>query len=525
MEPITIAAVSCLIVHGNPTHNLAQIEKWTRLAAAEGADLILFNETSATGYWMSTQVRQLAEPLDGPIVQRLAALARELGVVIVAGMAEKADAKVHNTQVLVGPQGLIGTHRKSAFPSGEEKWFDIGNDRNVFEIRGWKMGVAICFESVHPETCRALANNGAQIILAPYMNGVTAEEIATGKRPYFNRRARENGVWYVANDQCGHNESLPDKPLRAGAACFVNPRGEIVATTSADEPGEHMLLYRIEPSTLPGAGVMNMRMMTFNIRYDNPGDAALGRGWADRREAVIAAIRNEVPDLFGLQEVQHHQLQDLAAAFPDYEWIGVGRDDGQQRGEFVPIFYLRERFACTEQGTFWLSETPEVPGSRSWDAAITRIATWGRFRETAHQDTFVLVNTHLDHAGPVSRLEAARLLRQRVARLAGSAPVLLVGDFNTTPDSAPYAALIAPVTDGEVGFRDARTGAARGHFGPDGTCPGFDLKKTEGSRVDYVFVDGAVDVEEHRVIDAPPGVPRPSDHRPVCVTLQLSRVR
>jgi nitrilase/N-carbamoylputrescine amidase len=221
------------------------VEKWTRLAAADGADLVLFNETNITGYWQNPAIRALAEPLDGPIVQRLTGLANELDVIICAGMAEKAGDKVHNTQVLVGPEGLIGYHRKSSLPSGEEQYFDVGNDYNVFDIGSCKLGIAICYESIHPETCAALAANGAEVILAPYSNGVTAQEIADGKRPYFEERARDNHVWYIVSDQCGSSNGSTDIPPRAGAAAFVNPEGEMVAVTSLEETGEHMIVYTL----------------------------------------------------------------------------------------------------------------------------------------------------------------------------------------------------------------------------------------------------------------------------------------
>lgn len=242
---LKIAGVSCIIKPGKVDHNLAQIEKWTKRAAAEGADLVLFNETSVTGYWMSSEVRALAEPRNGRIVQELTRFAKENDIVICAGMVEKAANKAHNTQVVVGPQGLLGFHRKSSFPSGEEKWHDIGRDANVFTVHGVRMGIAICFESVAPDTCRKLVRKGAKIILAPYMNGVTAEEIFGGKRPYFQERARENGVWYIACDQCGQYDEKEGKLTRAGAVCFVNPQGDIVAVTSLDETGEHMIIHEV----------------------------------------------------------------------------------------------------------------------------------------------------------------------------------------------------------------------------------------------------------------------------------------
>lgn len=243
METITIAAVSAIIMYASPEHNLERIAHWTEEASRAGADLVLFNESSVPGYWYNVGFRDYAEPIDGPSMQRLHELARQHDIIICAGIMERDGDKEHNTQVLVGPEGLIGKHRKSALPSGEEKWFDIGNDWNVFDINGIQIGIAICYESVHPETCQKLTANGAEVILAPYMNGVSAREIADGKRQYFFDRARENGVWYVVSDQGAHN---PGEDLRTGAVAFVNPFGEMVATTSLEQEGEHMIVRELD---------------------------------------------------------------------------------------------------------------------------------------------------------------------------------------------------------------------------------------------------------------------------------------
>lgn len=240
---IVIAAVSCLFRHGTPEANLKQIAKWSKIASDRGAQIVLFNETSATGYWMDTRIRKLAEPLDGPTVRELTRIATENKIIVAAGLMEATDGKQYNTHVLVGPDGLIGYHRKSSLPSGEEKYFDVGSDYNVFEVLGCRVGIAICYESVHPETCHKLAENGAQLILAPYHNAVTATEIHAGKRPYFNTRASENKVWYIACDQCSSDK---DGSVAPGAVCFVNPQGETVAVTGQEETEEHMIVHKIE---------------------------------------------------------------------------------------------------------------------------------------------------------------------------------------------------------------------------------------------------------------------------------------
>lgn len=252
---ITVAAVSCLLRPADPGWNLAQIKKWAHIAARRNADLVLFNETSATGYWMDSRIRRLAEPLDGPIVRELIRTARETGVVIAAGIAEALDGACHNTHVLVGPEGLLGYHRKSEFPDGEAEFFDAGDDCNVIEVRGCRFGVAVCYESIRPDTCRRLTENGAQVILAPYHNAVSASEIHGGKRPYFVERARENKVWYVACDQCSLDRGRPDGPLVPGAVCFVSPMGEMFAVTALEETGEHVLSVKLDAGAAQTRGI------------------------------------------------------------------------------------------------------------------------------------------------------------------------------------------------------------------------------------------------------------------------------
>lgn len=244
MDFIVIAAVSIIVQAGNPEANLDRIDHWTRQAAQAGADLVLFNETCVPGYLYRREIRDFGESLDGPAVKRLTAIAKDADIIICAGIAENDGGKCHNTMVLVGSEGLIGTHRKSSFPTGEEKWFDIGNDTNVFNIRNIPVGISICYESVAPATCKALSEKGAKIILAPYSNGVSRQEIVEGKREYFKLRAKENSAWYIACDQSGydHNEKTKVNP---GAACIVDPDGQIVALTPENATGEHMVAHRI----------------------------------------------------------------------------------------------------------------------------------------------------------------------------------------------------------------------------------------------------------------------------------------
>ncbi|ARA94372.1 hypothetical protein AWN76_015255 [Rhodothermaceae bacterium RA] len=256
-----------------------------------------------------------------------------------------------------------------------------------------------------------------------------------------------------------------------------------------------------------------MIVMTYNIRYDNPGDGP--HAWPHRRDQVASLIRFHGADLIGVQEALRGQMDDLAARLPDHAWLGVGRDDGRDAGEFSAIFYRADRFEVLDHGTFWLSETPEVVASKSWDAAITRIVTWARFRDAATGAVFYHVNTHFDHRGAQARLESARLLTAWIAETAGDLPVLVTGDFNLTPDDPPYPVLTQTLTD-------AYHASVLPHHGPDGTFSGFEVRPVDdGRRIDYIFTRGPVRVLRHGTLSDhyPSGFP--SDHLPVLAEVVL----
>lgn len=242
VRSITIAAVSCESRIRDTEGNLKRIEHWARKAAAAGADLALFPEMAISAWWASREIRADAEPVDGPSIRRLVRLAKELNITIAVGMTERDGKNVHITHVLLHGDGVIGTHRKSSLAPGEEKTWDPGNDANVFTVKGVRIGIAICFESVHPPTCAKLKARGAEVILAPYANGTDPAELLTGKRPYTYARAKENGVWYVACDATPKGE---DGKLRRGAAYVIDPTGRLVAITGERETGETMVVYRI----------------------------------------------------------------------------------------------------------------------------------------------------------------------------------------------------------------------------------------------------------------------------------------
>ena len=250
-----------------------------------------------------------------------------------------------------------------------------------------------------------------------------------------------------------------------------------------------------------------LRVMSFNIRYDEPRDKE--NAWSNRKELVASMIRFHRADLVGVQEALKHQLEDLEKLLSGYDWVGVGRDDGKEAGEFSAILYRKSRFTIIDNVTFWLSETPSVPGSKGWDAAFPRIVTWAKFKDKTSGKTFFHFNTHFDHRGVRAREGSARLLRERIDSIAGRTPVILTGDFNFNEASTGYEILVA-----KDSLRDARYASQYGHHGPTSTFNEFKALVPEW-RIDYVMVKGSIKVLQHGALADTWDGRFPSDHLPV----------
>lgn len=254
-----------------------------------------------------------------------------------------------------------------------------------------------------------------------------------------------------------------------------------------------------------------IRVMTYNIRFNNPADTA----WIDRRGQVASMIRFHQPTVLGTQEGQLHQLMDLEDRLPSYEWIGVGRKSGGD--EFSAILYRTGRLEILGHDTFWLSPTPEEPGSKGWDAALPRIVTWARFRDRVTGAVFVMFNAHFDHKGKTARTESARLIVERANEIAESLPAVVVGDFNAEPGNRPIQ--IMTRTDTALRLQDAMEISEAQHHGPMSTFNDFTPNVLPGRRIDYVFVSPSVDVLRHGHLSDRWGASFPSDHLPVMADL------
>lgn len=259
-----------------------------------------------------------------------------------------------------------------------------------------------------------------------------------------------------------------------------------------------------------------LNVMTFNIRLNIKSDSL--NAWPYRKDNVASQILFHHVHLLGVQEALHDQMMDLKDRLPQYKYVGVGRDDGQTKGEYSAIFYDTTRLQALDSKTFWLSLTPEVPGSKSWDAAITRIVTWARFKDHKTGKTFFAFNTHFDHMGKEARRESAKLLLQKVAAIAGKAPSIITGDFNATPNDEP----IQVVIDESNSFHltDAKKISATPHYGPTGTFNGFGPKEQDDQPIDYIFLKGPWKVKKHAAISQTWGGHFASDHFAVLATIQ-----
>lgn len=214
------------------------------------------------------------------------------------------------------------------------------------------------------------------------------------------------------------------------------------------------------PPSVPEAD-LELSVMSFNVRWDNPEDEE--NGWPHRRDAVADLLDDHAPDIVGFQETQHHMVVELEEDMPAYTRIGVGRDDGEEAGEYAAIFFKTDRFDVVEWGTFWLSETPEEVGSIGWDANIPRIVTWAELDrlDDDREESVWVFNTHFDHQGSEAREQSALLLRERIEDQAGlDVPVFVTGDFNAPLRNDLFDPLLeilfdareAPVTDDETTF-------------------------------------------------------------------------
>jgi endonuclease/exonuclease/phosphatase family metal-dependent hydrolase len=254
------------------------------------------------------------------------------------------------------------------------------------------------------------------------------------------------------------------------------------------------------------------KAMSYNIKYDNVNDTL--NNWNNRKEAMVKLLNHYAPSFVGMQEVLHNQLTFLDEQLPSHRYIGVGRDDGKQKGEYAPIFYNTTEFDVLTSDTFWLSTTPEVI-SVGWDASMERICTFGLFEHKATKQKVWVFNTHFDHIGTIARAKSAELIAAKVKEMnTDNLPVILMGDLNLPPESDPIQFL-------QQQFSDGQTISKNSFYGPTGTFSGFDHSKVLDTRIDYIFTDFLIVEGYNHIDDRMENNKHISDHLPVLARLRI----
>lgn len=254
------------------------------------------------------------------------------------------------------------------------------------------------------------------------------------------------------------------------------------------------------------------KAMSYNIKYDNVNDTV--NNWNDRKAEMVDLLNEHSPDFIGMQEVLVHQLEYLDKALLDFKYIGVGRDDGKEKGEFSPILYNTSKFKLVQSNTFWLSKTPDKI-SVGWDASMERICSYGLFQNKTTNEKLWVFNTHFDHRGVKARKKAAKLILNKIKQLnLSKLPVILMGDFNLMPEEKPIQSIQKKMDDGQQISKIALKG-------PQGTFNGFDINDPQERRIDYIFTTGLI-VHSYLHIDERLKTGKHiSDHLPVLTSLSI----
>ncbi len=254
--------------------------------------------------------------------------------------------------------------------------------------------------------------------------------------------------------------------------------------------------------------------MTYNIRLSLESDNE--NSWENRKKEALQLMDYYHPDLFGVQEAVPQQMSDIKNGLRNYDFVGVGRDDGKNKGEFSALFYDKEKLQVLESGTFWLSETPDIP-SKGWDAAYNRVCTYALLKTKKGGKKFWAFNVHFDHVGNVARVDSAHLILEKIKTLnTKNLPVILMGDFNLTEDTEPIKII-------SQSLRNTYHHSIKKPYGPTGTFTAFDTTKIPTERIDYIFVKNFVTKDFRTINDRQENLKYPSDHFPILVNLQFQK--
>ena len=274
-----------------------------------------------------------------------------------------------------------------------------------------------------------------------------------------------------------------------------------------------MILALLFVNKAMGQGVKDtpFNVITYNIRMSTPDDGV--NAWSLRKDKVAGLLKFHQADIFDVQEALPEQMDDLVKRFPDFEHVGVGRDDGIRKGEHMAIFYKTDRFSKEKDGMFWLNPATDKPGL-GWDAGCNRTVTWIRLKDKITKKTFYVFDTHFDNAGKVARDESAKLILSKIKEInKDNLPLILTGDFNVTKNSPAIQLILKELND-------AQDKSQTPPYGPEGSCGGFKVKVIT-EKIDFVFINPKVEILRHGILSDSYGLYYPSDHLPVLVEVKI----
>jgi endonuclease/exonuclease/phosphatase family metal-dependent hydrolase len=264
-----------------------------------------------------------------------------------------------------------------------------------------------------------------------------------------------------------------------------------------------------------------LRIVSFNVRFTNPNDGT--NSWELRREIFFDEVKRLAPSIIGFQEVRPDQYQDIVERLKrDFDFAGVAREDGKNEGERALVAYDKRRFKKIKTGDFWFSETPEVPGSKSWDTAITRVCTWVRLNDKATDRELLFVNTHFDHKGVLARENSSRMLVERLPELAKGNPIILTGDFNFNEDSTAYTLLMNRKEGKKPWLIDSYRELNPTRSPEEATFNGF-KGTTTGSRIDFILHTPDIKPMSATIERVFPQGRHASDHYAITAVLEFAR--
>lgn len=311
---------------------------------------------------------------------------------------------------------------------------------------------------------------------------------------YYTKASQDGRRWTTSTD---HLRPANDLPMRTTTLAVLSLVA-LLCTGSVSHAADEAALT----------------LMSFNIRYGTANDG--DDRWEHRDHLVERVIAGRAADVVGLQEALAFQIDEIVTAVDGYGVVGVGRDDGANRGEQAAILYRTDRFAVAESGTFWLSDTPGVVGSKSWGNGITRVCTWVRLIERSTGRGVYVFNAHLDHQSQPSRERSAELITERIKARAFDDPAVLMGDFNAGESNAAIRTVVA---EGGAGLVDSYR-VAHPDESTVGTFNGF-RGTDDGDKIDYVFVPADAKVIDAEIDRTNDDGRYPSDHFPVWATVVL----